>query len=116
MIGRLKGKKYTITRSNEDGHINPANGVFVPGATTTLQIMGSVQPLTAQDLVSIPEGDRTKERVRFYSFPILLNNRTAQMRKGDDVSIDGAAFRVESVEHWPNYSKCILAKVNSGSD
>lgn len=116
MIKRLRGKSYTVTRSNANGAYSTADGTFIPGATTTLTIEGSVQPMTSQDLVSIPEGDRTRERFRFYSFPDLLNIDNSTLRKGDVVSVSGVDFQVENIWHWPNHSKSIIVKVNTDAN
>lgn len=43
------------------------NGVFVEGAETTLTIMASVQPLSDQDLVAVPEGRRESDMVKIYT-------------------------------------------------
>lgn len=120
MIKRLKGKKYTVTRAKEGsagvGSYSETDGKFVPGETETLQIMGSVQPLNIHELISIPEGDRTRERKRFYSFPPLKLLENARLTKGDRVDVDGEAFEVEGVDHWPAYSKAVIVKVNTNEN
>lgn len=116
MIRRLRGKNYTVTRVNADGEISEVDGSFVPGETISLQILGSVQPIQARDLVTIPEGDRVRERFRFYSLHRLLNDRVSKLRKGDDIAINCEAFRVESVQHWPNYSMAIVVRVNTNAN
>lgn len=115
MIKRLKGKKYSVTRASGAGYYG-ANGVYVQGSTTALQILGSVQPLDYETLISIPEGDRTTERFRFYSFYPLLNNQAELLAHGDVVSVSGVDYRVESVAHWPGYSKSVIVRVNNASN
>lgn len=116
MIKRSKGAKfYTITRESGPGAYDQDNGgVFVPSATTTLQIWCSKQPLGFKDLETLPDGaDRTIERHRFYSFPDLRTNQTSVMTEGDRVQINESTFRVESIAHWPNYSLAIIVKENT---
>lgn len=116
MIKRLGGKKYPVTRMASDGSYSGTDGSYIPGATRTIQVLGSVQPATAEDLVSIPEGDRTRERFRFYSFQPLKNNDTEHLRKGDVVPYRGQNYQVESVKHWPNHSLAIIARVNTNAN
>lgn len=116
MIKRLGGKTYTVTRANADGAYSTEDGTFVAGATVTVPVLGSVQPATPEDLVSVPDGDRTRERKRFYSQPALNTQDTAALRKGDVVDVDGQLFKVESVGHWANHGKSILVSVNSATN
>lgn len=119
MIKRTKGALlYTITRTNGTGSYDQtgARGVFVPGTTETLQIWGSKQPLGFKDIESIPEGDRTKESHRFYSFPDLRSNDTQRMAIGDTLPINESTFRVVSIAHWPNHSLAIVVKENTGDN
>lgn len=43
------------------------NGVFVEGAETTVTIQASVQPVSGQDMVSVPEGRRSSDVVKIYT-------------------------------------------------
>lgn len=113
LIKRLKGKNYTVTRVNANGTYSTEDGTFNPGSTTTLTIMGSVQPATAEDLLSIPEGDRTRTRYRFYSDPPLKIQDTAALRKGDLVELTDGSYEVESLKTWPTHTLAIIAKVNT---
>lgn len=113
IIRRVKGsKKYTVLR-HKGGAYNALTGVFEGAPPEEIQIVGSSQPATPDELVSIPEGTRDKERRRFYSFPDLKNVDAHKLAKGDTVkNIDGKDYRVETVEHWPGYSKSVVVTVN----
>lgn len=117
MIRRLRGQKYKVTRANSDGSYSATDGSFVAGVTITFDLMGSVQPLNGEDLISIPEGDRTTERFRFYSFAPLQTNDTARLRKGDVVDVNGVNYQVEGgLDHWPTHTKAIIARVNTNAN
>lgn len=117
MIKRMIGSaNYVVTRANADGAYDqtPGNGgKFIPGASTTITINASIQPATPDDILTLPEGDRTKESFRFYSYPELKNIDVSRLREGDVVPYRAANYRVASVEHWPNYSKAIIVRVNT---
>lgn len=115
MIKRLRGKKYNVTRM-ASGSYSATTGLFVPGSTTVIPILGSVQPLTYEDIISIPEGDRTTERYRFYSFAPVQTNQAPSLAHGDVISVSGIDYKVEKVAHWPNHSKAIIARVNSATN
>lgn len=113
MIKRLGGKYYTVTRPNTDGSYSEIDGVFQPGPTKTLSILGSLQPMSPEDLVSVPEGDRTTERFRFYSQVPLKNLDAPALRLGDMVDVDGVNYRVETVEHWQKFTKAVIVRNNT---
>jgi hypothetical protein len=113
MIKRLGGKEYTVTRASADGSYDDSNGSFVPGATETLSVLGLVQPMTPDELVSIPEGDRTRERFRFYCATALKQIDTSTGRPADTVDLDGVPYDVDNVEHWPNHGKVIIVRKNT---
>lgn len=116
MIRRLSGKNRTVTRVDADGAYSTEDGTFQPGDTITFPVMASVQPATPDDLVSIPEGDRDRERFRVYALCNLNNVIVSKLRKSDLIDIDGVSYQVESVEHWPNHSKSIVVRVNTDAN
>lgn len=120
MIKRLGGKLYSVTRPKTDvtgqGSYSSTDGTFVPGATEVLQILGSLQPMTAEELISIPEGDRARERFRFYSFSPLKNDSNALLKQHDAVDVNGVSYEVEKVEHWPNHGKAVIVRANTNEN
>lgn len=118
VAGMLKrhGKDYTVTKITADGSYSGTDGTFIPGSSATSTVRGSLQPATPDDLLSIPEGDRTKEAYRFYSVIPLQNADIAKLRKGDRVSVSSAPFEVKSVEHWPNHGKAVIVRVNTNAN
>lgn len=57
-------KPFTIKRTVAGAYVN---GVYVEGAESTITIQASVQPVSGQDLVAIPEGRRASDMVKVYT-------------------------------------------------
>lgn len=84
---------YTVTRR---AGVFGTDGEYTPGATSTLSVSGSLQPLTAREIEALPEGLR--QRARF----VLLVGRTGTRLQvagtsgvlGDRVSVSGEALEV----------------------
>lgn len=113
MLGRLKGRNFTVTRVSGSGSYSPTDGSYTGGTTETLTVLGSLQPMTPDELVTIPEGDRSRERFKLYTASALRNIDPVRLAKGDTVDVDGVPYEVESVEHWPNHGKAVIVRVNT---
>ena len=59
MLGQ---RTYTITR--QSGGSTGTDGIWTPGAESTLTIRGSWQPLTGRELEQLPEGYRERARAK----------------------------------------------------
>lgn len=57
-------KPFTVKRTIPGAYVN---GVYVEGSETTLTIHASVQPVSGQDMVSVPEGRRASDVVKVYT-------------------------------------------------
>lgn len=57
-------KTQTIKRTVPGSYVN---GVYVEGAETTFTIQASVQPMSGEDIVSVPEGRRASDMVKLYT-------------------------------------------------
>lgn len=57
-------KTQTIKRTIAGAYVN---GVYVEGAETTFTIQASVQPMSGEDIVSVPEGRRASDMVKLYT-------------------------------------------------
>jgi hypothetical protein len=74
-------------------------GVYQEGATSSLTIQASVQPLSGRQLQALPEGRRNRESYRLFSDQGL---RPYDGQNPDRVLIDGHEFEVFSVSPWQN--------------
>lgn len=110
LLKSLGAETYIVERMTA-GTFSETTGVYSPGPTTQLSIQASVQPLGPEEVVSIPEGDRARERFRFYSEAPLQLGDTATGRRADVVIIGGKKYMAETVERWVKYTKTIVVKV-----
>jgi hypothetical protein len=100
-----------------------SRGAATPGGSTIrfeygpvippdpITIIGSLQPLSGDEIVRIPEGDRTRERRKIYSLGLLKTEDESNEGKADLVIIDGLKWQVERVEAWPSFWKAFLVRL-----
>ena len=84
-------KPFTVKRNAAGGYVN---GVYVEGAETTITIQASVQPVSGQDLVAIPEGRRASDMVKVYTSEDLFGQGDA----GTGQSPDRLVYRGKEYE------------------
>jgi hypothetical protein len=79
------------------------NGRYVASAPAGLTVLASVQPLTGDDLLVLPEGERTTGAIEIFSVVELLPTQEALNKLGDLVTYLGKDYRVRNVQNWdPN--------------
>lgn len=109
------GKLQTVTRYAAGAYVN---GLYVPGATSTLEVMMSIQPLKGRELLNLPEAQRTRRHMKCYAAAELLTADQSDGKKADRVTYRGRVFEVQDAEPWLDtdfdHWKCILAEVNPG--
>jgi len=66
------------------------------GLGSSFTVIGSVQPLTGNDLLRLTEGERTRENYWFFT--------KSEVKVKDHVVRNSEQFEVETVEHWVSYS------------
>lgn len=59
-------KPQTITRTTAGAYSN-VTGYFVDGVTSNLTIQASVQPMSGEDMKTLPEGKRLSDFVKVYT-------------------------------------------------
>jgi len=74
-------KPYTVKRTVAGSYVS---GVFVEGSETTLSIQASIQPVSGQDMVSIPEGRRSSDMVKVYTDTSLFSQGDAGSGQSPD--------------------------------
>ncbi len=80
---------YTVTRPGAGSHVN---GEWVPGSTSDFSIDASIQPLSARELLVLPEGRRESE--------IRLVLTTTEVRNKDTVAIGSETWEFFNAEEW----------------
>ncbi len=89
----------TLYRKNTGSYVN---GQWIEGTETAIPITASVQPLTGEDVLLLPEGRRnSKSYALFTSTPIKTLN-TNNTKNTDQIQIFGERFEIIKVEIWQN--------------
>lgn len=91
-------------------------GIYVPGAETLSTIRGSVQPLTTDELLLLPEGQRSRGSFKVYTSTELFTARESGKRKADQLDIRGVLYEVQDVQSWQydfTFWKAVSVKVNT---
>lgn len=91
-------------------------GVFVPGATSPLSILASVQPAEGEDLELLPEGQRTKTVLKLYTETLVKTASETAATLADVLTIDSKNYQVHHVEQQrsviPHY-KVLVVRVQA---
>lgn len=77
-----------------------ANGVSVKGQATTMQIYAVIEPLRPREMMILPEGERTRERVRVYTETRLVTAEESAQTMGDRVEYNDRDYEVQQCEVW----------------
>jgi hypothetical protein len=110
MIARFATGSYVVTRAGTGSFVA---GVYVPGASSTFSIVASVQPVNPQDLLRLPEGERSTDRKAVYT-TTELRTAEAEGALSDRITYRGSTYEVESVNPWDEtggYFKIIAKKM-----
>ena len=111
ITGGLSQAEGSITQSG--GFIE---GVYQEGATSTFDIVMSVQPLNGKELEILAQGERTKRFVKGYTTTRLYTVKENDSKRADVVAYDDTRFEVQSVERWVDgnlqHYKTFMAEVN----
>lgn len=101
------GTSYTFRRFSP-GYYEKGNWVpgveIVPhdanGNSVYFSMIASIQRLSAQETVALPDGQRTREWIRIYTETRLERTIEEEKTKGDVVQYGGAEYEVVKVEDW----------------
>jgi len=107
-------KLLTITRAGQGSYIA---GVWQEASTTQFVILASVQPASAKQMMTLPEGRRQSSAYMLYTATLL---RTVQDgRQPDRLTIGGAVYEILQVGEWQNtiipHYAAMAVKVNDGN-
>ena len=76
------------------------NGKAVPGSTATSTIVASIQPLSGQEMLLLPEARRTSQAVVIYTAtPLRVANSVAGL-DADIITYSGSDYEILSCEPW----------------
>lgn len=87
----------TIYRQNPGSYVN---GQWIPAGETPIAITASIQPLTGEELQSVPEGRRNRKNYNLFTstFVELVHNGA----NPDQIDIFGERYELIKVDVWQN--------------
>jgi hypothetical protein len=112
LIARFS-EPFTITRKAAGTY---TNGTYSPGAITTISAVGSIQPLSGREQLSLSELQRAKEIYKIYTATELFTVDESAGKKADLVSFQGKVFEVQKIEKWEydfSYFKALIMRVEA---
>lgn len=68
--------------------------------SSTFEIVASIQPLKAFEVLAQPEGFRTREMIRIYTKTVLQPTLEDQQRMGDQIVYQGRTYEIVRIEKW----------------
>ena len=89
-------RPYTVRRRSEQRIING----YAVRDSSDFTIMLNVQPLSANELLALPEGERTVKRVKTYGADELISADEHGGRPGDMLYYDGQWYECKTCVHW----------------
>lgn len=91
-----------------DGCVTYTDGKPVKSPGEEYCATGSLQPMGGRDLLLVPEGDRYKEQLWFFtSFCLKLNDRVRRC---------GVNYQVQSVQDWSTFFQARLMRIDLGKN
>lgn len=114
----LGATTLTVTRRAAGSYVA---GVWTPGATSTLTVEGSLQPMTGRELLLLPEGERTRARWKLYTETELRTADETTTTEADRVSWNGRSLVVVRVQDYshvgllPHYRCELVADETEGA-
>lgn len=79
------------------------DGVWTAGSQSTLTIKGSTQPARPDELVNLPEAQRTRAAKKVYSEALLRTADETNLIQADRVVVDGEDWEIQQVDtHFEN--------------
>lgn len=106
--------RQTVAVKRPTGNGTWTKGQFTASATTSFNILASIQPLSGNEMQSLPEGRREKEAIRLYT-STELKIAAEGGANADVVTIAGKDYEVIAVYPWRNgilnHFKVIVSRI-----
>lgn len=112
------GKTVTLTREAVSGTIDTEGG-FVAGTNTTTSIVMSIQPLSGDEVLRLPDGMRGKKVMKGYTITEIINGNEPDKIAPDLITDGDQVYEVNDVQFYeattlnisPHY-RATLVRVN----
>lgn len=95
LIDSFATDTITIKRYSGGQYIK---GIWTEGVETTTTAKASVQPVSGNELMLLPEGRRNSESVKIFTTAQLKTQSLQE--KCDIIEIRGIDFEIHNVKHW----------------
>lgn len=99
MIGSFQAGAVTLLRTKIGQWVL---GRYEQGIREETALEASVQALTPNDLLQLPEGRRTRENIKIYTTEKLRTSDENNNTPADNILWRGKLYEVYSVEDWSN--------------
>lgn len=97
------GRTVFVERPQGLGSYSEDNGKWIEPERQQIEIIASVQNLSAAEILMLPEGDRQKEWLKLYTLEKLQLQEEHSMTAADYVVVDGRRYmamkRADYVSH-----------------
>lgn len=91
------------------------NGNWVPGAPVVLEIKAVVQPLSSDELLIVPEGERTKQLIKVHTKEDIKITNESTLTDADVFVYNGDRYTVINVlnrKRLGGYNKALAVKID----
>jgi hypothetical protein len=88
-------RTFTVLTEGLGGYVN---GIYTPGARSTLTIEASIQPVTGEDMITAPEGRRIQDLVKVYTTATLKQADEGTGQQPDIIVWQGYGYEVTSMD------------------
>ena len=82
----------TVTRATVGSYVDHK---WVAGSTSTFDIEASVQPVTGEDLLNLPEAQRVREPVEVICSEILQSMDEENKIPADKITANGSTYEIQ---------------------
>jgi hypothetical protein len=89
-------RPYILRRFGEQ----TITGGYADAQYTEISVRLNVQPLSANELRALPEGERTIKRVKSFGAAKLISADTTAQTPGDWLCYDGEWYECKTCVHW----------------
>lgn len=111
--GAFNGLLQTISLTRKNAGSRDANGRWIDGADVVTSIQAVVQTATSDDLLVLPEGERTQETIKIHTTSLLRTASESGTYTADEITYQGNVYKVIQAfdrKTIGNYYKALAAR------
>ena len=90
-------EEYILIRATAGGHIK---GTYFPGTTSNITIEANWQPLSGDELLNLPENQRTRRSLMIYSEDEIRGENQVSNIPADIITVDSKNYEIQSVKYY----------------